>query len=86
MIATTYTLEDTNGRFEVDVSDNRLNDIEAECFLADSLSEALIELKQRGYKCNRNSGFITKNDLYAMIWHDGFDVDEPVIVREWAKL
>jgi hypothetical protein len=96
MIRTIFTLEDTDNRFEVDVTDEGLNDIDEESFLADTLSEAVTHLKKNGYKCSRKSGYISKSrvadkgfmgrppHLSAMIWLNGFTVGDPEIVRAWA--
>ena len=88
MIRKEFTLEDTNERFEVDVTDGGLNDIDEESFLADTLSEAVTHLKRNGYKCNRNSGSISNRQrgYYAMIWYNGFTVGDPEIVRKWATV
>ena len=88
MIRKEFTLEDTNERFEVDVTDGGLNDIDEESFLADTLSEAVTHLKRNGYKCNRNSGSISNRQrgYYAMIWHNGFTVGDPEIVHNWAAI
>ena len=94
MIRKEFTLEDTNERFEVDVTDGGLNDIDEESFLADTLSEAVTHLKRNGYKCNRNSGSISKRGhyahptsfYYAMVWHNGLTVGDPEIVRNWATI
>ena len=83
-----YTLEDTHDRYEVGVADERLNEIDEESFLADTLSEAVTHLKQNGYRCNSKSGCISKrgHDFhYAMIWHNGFTVGDPEIVRKWER-
>jgi len=95
MIRTIFTLEDTDNRFEVDVTDEGLNDIDEESFLADTLSEAVTHLKKNGYKCSRKSGYLWKPTnkagqqgrtphLSAMIWLNGFTVGDPEIVRAWA--
>ena len=88
MIRKEFTLEDTHDRFEVDVADRSMNDIDEETFLADSLSEAVTHLKRNGYKCNRNSGSISdqQRGYYAMIWHNGFTVGDTEIVRNWATV
>ena len=90
MIRKEYTLEDTHDRYEVDVADGGLNDIDDESFLADTLSEAVTHLKQNGYRCNSASGCISKRGhdkfYYAMIWNNGFTVGDPEIVRKWAKV
>tara|TARA_B100000700_G_C14993205_1_gene832379 strand:- start:1304 stop:1597 length:294 start_codon:yes stop_codon:yes gene_type:complete len=95
MIRKDFTLEDTNDRYEVDVTDEGLNDIDEESFLADTLSEAVTHLKNNGYKCSRKSGYLWKPTnkagqrgrtphLNAMIWHNGFTVGDPEIVYAWA--
>ena len=90
MIRKEYTLEDTHDRYEVDVADGGLNDIDDESFLADTLSEAITHLKQNGYRCNSASGCISKRGhdkfYYAMIWNNGFTVGDPEIVRKWATV
>ena len=88
MIRKEFTLEDTNDRYEVDVADSSLYEIDEESFLADTLSEAVTHLKRNGYKCNRNSGSISKRQrgYYAMIWYNGFTVGDPEIVRNWATI
>ena len=96
MIRKEFTLEDTHDRFEVDVADRSMNEVDEETFLADSLSEAVTHLKRNGYKCNRNSGSISKrtHDNYAhpthfydaMIWHNGLTVGDPEIVRKWERV
>jgi hypothetical protein len=98
MIRKTFTLEDTNERFEVDVTDEGLRDIDGESFLADTLSEAVTYLKTNGYKCSRKSGYISKPriadkgfmgrppHLNAMIWHNGFTVGDPEVVYAWATI
>ena len=96
MIRKDFTLEDTNDRYVVDVADEVLNDIDEESFLADTLSEAVTHLKRNGYRCNRNTGGISKRtpDNYAhpthfydaMIWHNGLTVGDPEIVRQWERV
>ena len=83
MITRTYELDDTHGRYEVDITDNRLNDIDS--FLADTLSEAAAELHRLEYTCNQQTGIITQkvSGNMAMIWLDGFTVGHPEIVRVW---
>ena len=41
MIRKEYTLEDTHDRYEVDVADGGLNDIDEESFLADTCCEGV---------------------------------------------
>ena len=94
MIRKEFTLEDTNDRYEVDVADRSLYEIDEESFLADTLSEAVTHLKRNGYKCNRKSGSISKRGhyahptsfYYAMVWHNGLTVGDPEIVREWERV
>ena len=96
MIRKEFTLEDTNDRYEVDVADRSLYEIDEESFLADTLREAVRHLKRNGYRCNRNTGGISKrtHDNYAhpthfydaMIWHNGLTVGDPELVREWERV
>ena len=96
MIRKDFTLEDTNDRYEVDVADSSLYEIDEESFLADTLPEAITHLKRNGYKCNRKSGSISKRAhdnyahpthfYYAMVWYNGLTVGDPEIVREWERV